>query len=115
RTYSNQESNDRGVFAFSTAYTAACPGGLATCAAAMNAAGLTAGGNAFASYLLGLPSSISLSAAHVPFNGQRMYYGLYAQDSWRVSGRLTLNYGVRYELYRPWQLVRHTADTFNLA
>jgi hypothetical protein len=115
RTYSNQESNDRGVFAFSTAYTAACPGGLATCVAAMNAAGLTAGGNAFASFLLGLPSSISLSAAHVPFNGQRMYYGLYAQDSWRVSARLTLNYGVRYELYRPWQLVRHTADTFNLA
>ena len=114
RTYSLQNSNDRGVFAFSAAYTAACSGSIAACPAAMNAAGLTTGGNAFASFLLGLPNSISLSASHVPFDGQRMYYGLYAQDSWRVTGKLTLNYGVRYELYRPWLLVHHTVDTFNL-
>src|SRR5258708_2613875 len=26
-------------------------------------------------------------------------YGFYAQDSWRVSNRLTLNYGMRYDLF----------------
>ena len=26
-------------------------------------------------------------------------YGFYAQDSWRVTNRLTLNYGVRYDLF----------------
>ena len=109
-----QYAGDKGTFAFSSAYTAACPGGLASCAAAMNAAGLTTGGNAFASYLLGLPGNISVTASHVPFNGQRRYYGIYMQDSWRVTGKLTLNYGLRYELYRPWLLVRHTVATFDL-
>jgi hypothetical protein len=115
RTYSFQNSGDKGTFAFSAAYTAACPGGLPACTAAMNAAGLSSGGNAFAAYLLGLPSSINIAASHVPFNGQRRYYGFYAQDSWRVRSRLTLNYGLRYELYRPWLLVHHTVDTFDLA
>src|SRR5262249_57089305 len=26
------------------------------------------------------------------------YYGLFAQDQWRVSPRLTVNYGARYDL-----------------
>jgi hypothetical protein len=60
-----------------------------------------ANGNAFASFLLGFPSGnpsrqsqISLST---PLNIFTYYYGGYLQDDWRVSQKLTVNYGLRIE------------------
>ena len=32
-----------------------------------------------------------------PFNVFTNYFGVYAQDDWRVNPKLTLNYGVRLE------------------
>ena len=57
------------------------------------------GGNAFASYLLGtsLNGLFQLNAA--AYRGHKRYYGAYVQDSWRVSQRLTLNDGLRYEYW----------------
>ncbi len=56
------------------------------------------GGHELASALLGLPTSDSF----VPFNrgfGEwyTTYYGAYIQDDWRVSQRLSVNFGVRFE------------------
>ena len=53
-------------------------------------------GDAFASFLLGTPSSggISLSA---PIDVFVHYWSAYAQDDFRVSSRLTLDVGLRYE------------------
>lgn len=53
-------------------------------------------GDAFASFLLGAPESggISLSA---PIDVFVHYWSAYAQDSYRVSSRLTLDLGLRYE------------------
>jgi outer membrane receptor protein involved in Fe transport len=113
RMYFITHTNDKGTFVFSPVSTAACPDGNAPCAAARAASGLDAGGNAFASYLLGTPTSITFALNAAPFNGQRRYYGTYLQDSWRVNGRLTLNYGLRYERWAPWLLPRHTVATFN--
>ncbi|MDH4063445.1 MAG: carboxypeptidase-like regulatory domain-containing protein, partial [Acidobacteriota bacterium] len=55
------------------------------------------GGHELASVLLGTPASGS-----VPFNrGQgewyTKYYGAYIQDDWRISSKITVNYGVRLE------------------
>jgi trimeric autotransporter adhesin len=55
------------------------------------------GGQEFASLLLGLPVDGS-----VPYNtgdGEwfTRYYGGFIQDDWRVSSKLTINYGVRVE------------------
>ena len=34
---------------------------------------------------------------------KQRYFGLYAQDTWKVSPTMTLNYGVRWEPWFPQQ------------
>ena len=61
--------------------------------------GSTTDGNAFASFLLGYPSTVRTSQISVstPLNLFTYYYGGYVQDDWRVNSRLSLNYGLRFE------------------
>jgi hypothetical protein len=55
-----------------------------------------AGGNAFASFLLGQADSAQIDT--VRFIGQQFYYyGGYFQDDWRVSNKLVLNIGLRWD------------------
>lgn len=113
RFYYATQSNDKGSFAFSPVYTAACPDGNAACTAARTAAGLPLGGNAFASFLLGAPTNILFQLNNANYRGHKRYYGFYAQDSWRVSKALTLNIGLRYEHWTPWLVPRNTVATFD--
>ncbi len=53
-------------------------------------------GNAIADLLLGYPFSGSLTLAS-RFDDYLRYYAVFVQDDWRVSERLTINYGVRLE------------------
>jgi hypothetical protein len=58
-------------------------------------------GNVFASFLLGIPDSTFLSSVLQPNSeGYAQAYSVFAQDDWRVSQRLTINIGMRWE-YRP--------------
>ena len=57
-------------------------------------------GNAVASFLLGTGSSGS-SPYNAALAVQQLYYAAYVQDTWHVGSRLTLNYGLRYELQLP--------------
>ena len=52
--------------------------------------------NSIADMLLGYPSSGSLTLAS-RFDDYVRYYGFFIQDDWRVTDRLTVNYGVRLE------------------
>jgi outer membrane receptor protein involved in Fe transport len=63
---------------------------------------LSSGGNGFADFLLGLPVSSSKSAAPygVPYESYSEY-GAFVQDQWRVNSRLTVNLGLRYDLFTP--------------
>ena len=63
-------------------------------------------GYAFASYLLGIVDSASLSDP-VGLGGRRRYYAAFIQDDFKVSSRLTLNLGLRWNLQPP---VFETAD-----
>jgi hypothetical protein len=59
-----------------------------------------AGGNAFASFLLGDADSGQIDT--VRFIGQQFYYVAgFAQDDWRVSSKLVLNLGLRYDINLP--------------
>jgi hypothetical protein len=58
-------------------------------------------GSDFADFLLGIPSQYNQSQLQ-PFYGRNKYVGLYAQDSWRVTHGLTLNYGLRWDRIEPW-------------
>jgi hypothetical protein len=54
-------------------------------------------GNSIAELLLGYPNGGSLALQNSPFYSQH-YYGIWAQDDWKVTPKLTLNLGIRYDL-----------------
>jgi hypothetical protein len=58
-------------------------------------------GNAVADMLLGLPRSGSMDAGFTTAT-RSQYYALYFQDDWRLTNRLTLNLGLRYDLETPF-------------
>jgi Carboxypeptidase regulatory-like domain len=55
----------------------------------------------FADFLLGLPTLYTQGFSPA-FYEHSKYAGLYAQDSWRITPSLTLNYGLRWDLIMPW-------------
>jgi hypothetical protein len=59
-------------------------------------------GIGLADFLLGRPFTFIQSAPNTLDNHQH-YFGIYAQDTWKVSPQMTLNYGLRWEPWFPQQ------------
>jgi Carboxypeptidase regulatory-like domain len=53
----------------------------------------------FADFLLGLPNQSFYDVVRQDNDGLSGHYHVFAQDEWRINPRLTLSYGVRYELH----------------
>ena len=68
-------------------------------------------GSDFADFLLGVPSQYNQSQLQ-PFYGRNKYWGLYAQDGWRMRSNLTLNYGLRWDRIEPWYEKNNGISTF---
>jgi Carboxypeptidase regulatory-like domain/TonB dependent receptor len=58
---------------------------------------IAATGNSVASFLLGQVDNGSLSQVIPKPQAATTYYGLFVQDNWRASAKLTLDYGLRWE------------------
>ena len=88
---------DIGAFAFTRSFTSLRPT-VATSTAAD-------GGNGFASFLLGyvaLPTgNNSRIVRQDPLNWRNSYVAGYLQDDWRLSNRLTVNLGLRWDYELP--------------
>jgi hypothetical protein len=48
-------------------------------------------------------------------NNRNTFIGFYAQDAWKPTNRLTLNYGVRYEPFFPWNEIKNRITLFSPA
>jgi hypothetical protein len=56
----------------------------------------------FADFLLGLPSQSNITNAGPNFSAKERAYAFYAQDEFTVSPKLTINFGLRYEVHPPF-------------
>lgn len=62
---------------------------------------VNASGTGMASLLLGIPASGSIGY-NSPVSLQSQYIAGFLQEDWKVTRRLTLNFGLRYELETPY-------------
>ena len=69
-------------------------------------------GNGYASFLLGLVDNGTMG----PVGGvgyRRQVWGFYVQDTWKVTRKLTLDYGIRYDLQNPQHELYNRVASFD--
>jgi hypothetical protein len=67
-----------------------------------NGTGGTAPANNIADFMLGYFSNVESQTGEPLANFRNKYFGLYLEDSWKVTSKLTINYGLRWEYQSPW-------------
>lgn len=92
-----------GAFSFSGVYTT------------VNAASGAKAGNAFADFLLGLPAGTNRDILQGGFGRRDIVASFYFQDDWKVSRRLTVNAGVRWDVWTPFVEVHDRQSNFDIA
>ncbi len=55
-------------------------------------------GNAFGDFLVGEPTTLNLAVSSPDVGGTATQYSFFAQDEWQLNSRLTLSYGLRYQI-----------------
>jgi hypothetical protein len=70
-------------------------------------------GYPYSDFLLGLPSTAARVFPPLKQSATNLIYGLYIQDEFRVTRKLTLNYGMRYEYKTPWTEANNYLSVFD--
>jgi len=72
-------------------------------------------GNGYADFLLGIPNTSTLGVFGGEIGQRQWEDGLYVQDTWSVTHRLTLTMGVRYEILQPRSEIYNRQGNFDPA
>ena len=92
--------NPTGSFAFTTTGT--------------DQQGMTNSGNAIASFLLGQVDTFQIDLQQSKIKPRDRIFEFFAQDDWKLTGRMTLNLGTRYTLHFPSTEKNDQGAVFNL-
>ncbi len=65
-----------------------------------------------ADLLLGLPSQATITTGQFGRGYREWAWSLFAQDNWRITHKLTVDYGLRYEYNTPWTEVNNKLSNF---
>ena len=88
--------NPLGLFGHNLNVTSSCAGMTPACRPDPNS------GFSFAGFVLGAPVVFNRSLIEAPYTERRPEWSAYAQDDFRPNARLTLNLGVRWDLFVPY-------------
>ena len=69
-------------------------------------------GTSFATLLLGYPTAVSIAPAVIPYQYRWKYWAFFFQDDWKITSKLTLNIGVRYQIEVPRSEKHHMQGYF---
>jgi hypothetical protein len=69
---------------------------------------------ALSDFALGAPSGVTRNILTAEFGMRFWNLGAFVQDNWRITNRLTLNYGMRYEIDAPPYDVHNHWSNFNV-
>jgi hypothetical protein len=74
--------------------------------------GVKGANQAWADYLIGKPYTFG---QYTPYYGNEhtVQLGFYAEDAYKVSSRLTLNLGIRWDVFSPWREFKHDSPAVN--
>jgi hypothetical protein len=97
-----------GNFGFNNNQTSNCAGQPASCVLDSST------GFDVASFLLGYAASKNRNLFDAEtYTEKRPEYSLYVQDDWRTTNKLTLNLGLRWDVYPPWIEVDDRQSNFD--
>jgi carboxypeptidase family protein len=74
-----------------------------------------AGGSDLADLVLGLPTDVDIGLQLTNPHTKSWNLNWYAQDTFKVTPRIVLNYGLRYEFQDPWTEANNNMSNYTLA